>query len=148
MGKGILRKKNLLKRQYLSQAVKYIEKLEADNEALRGDPNTLIGQFVGQFRELYSQNSRLSVLAATLLKKQGDRVELTKEEMAAFEKSRINIKWELPDGVTDPAEATSYVFTYELQANDAEQPQPMTIATTETPAVPTEPEAQTAETSA
>lgn len=125
MGKGYLRQKNALKRQYLSQAVKYIDKLEAENEALRGDPNTYIGQFITQFRELYSQNARLSVLAASLMKRLGDRVELSKDEMEAFKDQRINIKWELPEGVTEAAEAASFIFTYEALA--AEGPQPVDV---------------------
>lgn len=119
---GYLRQKNAMKRQYLSQAVKYIEQLEKENEALRLDPNTEVGRFFTQFRELYAQNSRLSVLAAALIKKLGDRVELTKEEMEAYKENRINIKWELPEGTEKPEDAASFVFTYELQPAQAPQP--------------------------
>lgn len=114
MGRGFAKRKNALKKQYLSQAVKYIEQLEKENQALKNDPNSVIGQFIGQFQELYGQNSRLSVLAAALIKKLGDSVELTKEEMEAFQNNRINIKWELPEGVEKHEDAKSYIFTYEL----------------------------------
>lgn len=114
MGRGFAKRKNAMKKQYLSQAVKYIEQLEKENQALKSDPGSVIGQFIGQYREMYSQNSRLSVLAAALLKKNGDKVELTKEEMESFQGNRINIKWELPEGETSHEDAKSYVFTYEL----------------------------------
>jgi hypothetical protein len=119
---GYLRQRNALKRENLQRAVAYIDKLEAENEALRGDPNTQIGQFIAQFRELYSQNSRLSVLAASLIKRLGNRVELTKEEMEAFKDQRINVRWELPEGAASVEEAASYVFTYDLVPAQGAQP--------------------------
>jgi hypothetical protein len=141
---GYLKQKNALKRQYLSQAVKYIDQLEKENEALRGDPNTMIGQFIGQFRELYSQNSRLSVLAATLIKRLGDKVELQKEEMEAFKDQRINVKWDLPEGTASAEEATSFIFSYEAQPAEGAQPIDVvpppadTVVPTEQPAAPEE----------
>jgi len=129
---GYLRQKNAMKRQSLKQAIQYIDQLEKDNEAMRFDPSTVIGQFFTQYRELYSQNSRLSVLCACLLKKSGDKVVLTKEEMESFKDQRINIKWELPEGVEKAEDAASFVFTYEVQP--IQQPgQPATVVPTETP---------------
>jgi hypothetical protein len=144
---GYLRQKNAMKRQTLTQAVKYIDQLEKDNEAMRFDPGTMIGKFFTQYRELSSQNSRLSVLCACLLKKSGDKVVLTKEETESFKDQRINIKWELPEGVTEAAEAASFVFTYAVQP--IQQPgQPMTVVPTETPGAesPQEPEPELADT--
>jgi hypothetical protein len=131
---GYLRQKNAMKRQSLERAIPYIESLEKENEALRGDPNTYIGQFIGQFREMYSQNSRLSVLAAALIKRLNGKVTLTKEEMTAFENNRINIKWELPEGVEKIEDAAEYVFSYELQpVQQPGAPQAATVVATETP---------------
>ena len=129
---GYLSQKNALKRQYLSQLIPYVDRLEKENEALKSDPTTVVGKFFTQYRELYSQNSRLSVLCASLLKKSGDKVMLTKEEMESFKDQRINIKWELPEGVTKPEDATEYVFTFEVQP--IQQPgEPATVVPTETP---------------
>jgi hypothetical protein len=114
MGRGRIKDKNKIKKQYLNQAVAYIERLEAENKALKEDPNTVIGQFIGQFRELYGQNSRLSVLAACLIKQVGESVVMTKAELEQFQNKRINIKWEIADGETVET-AKEYTFTYELQ---------------------------------
>jgi len=114
MGRGYVKQKNNLKKQYLKPLQQYCERLEKENAALKNDPNTVIGQFIGQFKELYGQNSRLSVLAACLIKKLDDKVVLSKDEMEQFQQKRINIKWELADGETVET-ATSFTFTYELQ---------------------------------
>jgi len=128
-----LRDKNKLKKQYLSSAVKYIEQLENENRALKSDPDSIVGRFIGQYNEMYSQNSRLSVLCATLLKRLGEKAVLTKAEMAAFDNQRINIKWDLPEGVEKHEDATSYTFSYELQPNDAPQQQQPIVLPTELP---------------
>lgn len=135
-GLDAVRQRNLLKKSILSSCKKYAEQLEAENYALKNDPSSVIGQFIGQFRELYGQNQRLSVLAACLLAKQGDKVVLTKDEMEAFEQKRINIKWELPEGVEKIEDATEFTFTYETEAappqgqpvQATEQPTPAAIA--------------------
>ena len=134
-GLDAVRQNNLLKKQMLSSCRKYAEQLEAENYALKNDPNTMIGQFIGQFRELYGQNQRLSVLGASLIKKLDDKVVLTKEEMESFKDKRINIKWEIADGTTVET-ATEFTFTYELQdappqgqpVQATEQPTPAAIA--------------------
>src|SRR5271156_2755302 len=135
-GLDAVRQANSLKKQMLSSCKKYAEALEKENYELKNDPNTVIGAFIGQFRELYGQNQRLSVLAAALISKVGDKVVLSKAEMEAYQTKRINIKWELPEGVENPDDATEYIFTYELQdappegqpVQATEQPTPAVIA--------------------
>jgi hypothetical protein len=114
MGRGFIKQKNALKKQYMEPLRKYCEQLEKENAALKNDPQTVIGQFIGQFRELYGQNLRLSALCAALIKKAGESAVLTKDEMEAFQQKRINIKWEVADGET-PETAKQFTFTYELQ---------------------------------
>jgi hypothetical protein len=96
----------------------YAEKLERENKALKEDPNSVVSQFISQYQELYSQNSRLSVLTACLLDKLQEEekfgVVLTKAEMEAFKDQRINIKWELPEGVNKPENADQYIFSFTL----------------------------------
>jgi len=113
-GLNAVQQNNMLKKSMLSSCKKYAEQLEKENYALKNDPNTVIGQFISQFKELYGQNSRLSVLVACLIKKLDEKVVLSKEEMEAFKQKRINIKWEIADGQTVET-ATEYTFTYELQ---------------------------------
>ena len=121
--------KNMLKKSMLASCKKYAEQLERENYALKNDPTSVIGQFIAQFRELYSQNQRLSTLAAALIKKLNDSVVLTKEEMESYNGKRINIKWEIADGETIET-AKEFTFTYELQdAPEGGQP----VQATETP---------------
>lgn len=134
-GLDAVRQNNLLKKQMLSTCRKYAEQLEKENYELKNDPNTIIGSFIGQFKELYGQNQRLSVLAATLIKRLGDKVVLSKDEMESFKQKRINIKWEIADGETVET-ATEYTFTYEVEdappqgqpVQATEQPTPAAIA--------------------
>jgi hypothetical protein len=128
-GLNQVQQRNMLKKSMLSSCKKYAEQLEAENYALKNDPNTVIGQFIGQFREVYSQNQRLSTLAAQLIRKLGDSVVVTKEELEAFQTKRINIKWEIADGETIET-AKEYTFSYELE--DA-PPQGQPVQTTEQP---------------
>ena len=106
--------RNMLKKSMLSSCKKYAEQLERENYALKNDPNTVIGSFIGQFRELYGQNQRLSTLAACLIKQLGDKAVLSKEEMESYNGKRVNIKWEVAEGETLET-AKEFVFTVELQ---------------------------------
>lgn len=114
MGRGYIKQKNKLKMEFNAQLRKMVDELQKENTALKNDPNSVVGQFVGQFRELYGQNQRLSTLAAVLIKKLNDSVTLTKEELEQFNTKRINIKWEVGDDETVET-ATKFTFTYELQ---------------------------------
>jgi len=127
-GLDLVRQQNAVKKSMLVSCKKYAEQLEAENHALKNDPNTVIGQFIGQFRELYSQNSRLSVLAAALIRKLGETVVMTKAELEAYQDKRINIKWEVPEG-QDVTTATEFNFTYELQDAPKQAPTPVQPAT-------------------
>ena len=128
-GLDAVRSRNMLKKQMLSSCRKYAEQLEKENYDLKNDPGTVVGQFIGQFREVYGQNQRLSVLAASLIKKLNDKVVMTKEEMESYKDKRINIKWEIADGETVET-AKEFVFTYELE--DA-PPQGQPVQATELP---------------
>src|SRR5208337_424382 len=127
--------RNRMKKMFLGPLQKYCQRLEAENAALKGDPDTVIGQFIGQMQELFSQNSKLSVLSAALI----DRVRaleapdpqvpggtvpagvtLSKEAMERFKDHQLVIKWDLPEGVEKAEDAAEYVFTYEAVA----KPQP------------------------
>lgn len=136
-GLDLVKQQGMLKKSMLVSCRKYAEQLETENYALKNDPNTVIGQFIGQFKELYGQNSRLSVLAACLIKKLGDEgVVLSKAEMESFQNKKINIKWEIADGETVET-ATAFTFSYELQEAPQEgQP----VQQTETPGECTDPE--------
>jgi hypothetical protein len=91
----------------------YIKKLESENERMKTDPETTLGQLVPQLRETLSQNKRLSVLVAAIIEAQGGSVKLTKEALEAFESKVLSIKWTLPEGIEKVEEASEFIFTYE-----------------------------------
>jgi hypothetical protein len=116
MGRGILRQKNSLKRQYLSQAKNYIEQLETQNEKLietLRDPNQLLGQLIMQNEQANQVNSRLSSLVAVFINKSGGSVTVLKEELESLDKSRVAVNWRLPEGVGSTEEAKEFIFTYD-----------------------------------
>jgi hypothetical protein len=116
MGRNSKRNKAITK-MYLPRLKKYCEELEKQLEALKTDPNTTLGQVINQARELYTQNSRLSVLTAALLEAQGNKVTVSKAAMDKFENHRVLIKWELPEGVEKAEDAKEFVFMYEAVKN-------------------------------
>jgi len=125
MGRNSKRNKAITK-MYLPRLKKYCEELEAQLEALKTDPNTTLGQVINQARELYTQNSRLSVLTAALLEAQGNKVTVSKAAMDKFENHRVLIKWELPEGVEKAEDAKEFVFMYEAVPNQP-QGQPIQV---------------------
>lgn len=130
MGSGRSKQKKQITKMYLGPLRKYCEQLEQQLEAIKKDPNTTLGQVITQARELYTQNSRLSVLTAALLEAQGNKVLVKKSAMDIFENHRILIKWELPEGVEKAEDATEFVFMYTAEKNEQPTqvgPQPHTI---------------------
>jgi hypothetical protein len=125
MGRNSKRNKAITK-MYLPRLQKYCQQLEQQLEALKTDPNTTLGQVINQARELYTQNSRLSVLTAALLEAQGNKVTVAKAAMDKFENHRVLIKWELPEGVEKAEDATEFVFMYEAVKNEP-QGQPIQV---------------------
>lgn len=119
---------------YLPRLKQYCEELERQLEQIKTDPNTTLGQVINQARELYTQNSRLSVLSASLIDLLGGKVTVKKADMEKFDNHRVVVKWELPEGVEKAEDATEFVFLYIAEKN--EQPQIQVspaMHTTETP---------------
>jgi hypothetical protein len=107
MGRGYIAKKNAMKKTYMEPLKKYAEQLEKENYALKNDPDSLIGEFIGQYRELQSQNSRLSVLCAALIRKLGESVLLTKDGTTLQTAQEYTFSYELQDISKDSAPPTS-----------------------------------------
>ena len=106
-------KNRALKMRYLDTAKQIIEELQAENEKLKNDPDTLIGQVVPQLREAISQNKKLSVLAAALIDASGGGVTLSKSALESFESKVLSIKWTVPEGAKSVEAATEIIFSYE-----------------------------------
>jgi hypothetical protein len=120
MGRGYAKHKNALKKQFLTASSKLIEELQRENEALKTDPDSIVGQLIPKFRLVVSQNKKLNVLAATLIKMLGDKVVVTRAAIEEFEGKAINIVWEMPEGVDDYTKAEYYTFAYEEMAETLE----------------------------
>lgn len=109
---------------------KYLSKLETENEQLKNDPNTIVGQLIPQMRDAINQNKRLSVLTAAILDSQGGSVSLPKAALESFENKLLNIKWAVPEGVEDVKDADTFIFTYEAKE---QEPPPDAPSVTITP---------------
>ena len=106
-------KKSTVKKQFLSSLQKYCRQLEEELQKIYNNPDEIVGKLATAYQGAQGSAKRLSALAATLLKHAGGRVELSKVELEQFKGMAINIKWELPEGITDAEKAEAYVFSYE-----------------------------------
>jgi hypothetical protein len=102
-----------LKMRYLDSAQKFVKQLQDENEQLKTNPDTLIGQVIPQLREAIHQNKKLSVLAASLIQASGGSITVSKAVLESFESKVLNIKWAVPDGVESVDAATELIFRYE-----------------------------------
>ena len=130
-----------LKLRYLDTAKKLVEQLQAENETLKNDPNTVVGQVIPQLRDAISQNKKLSVLAAAIIESNGGSVVVSKAALEAFESKVLSIKWTVPEGVESVDKAESLIFSFEALTQEeaaARQQQPPQITVT-TPAEPETP---------
>ena len=103
---------------------KHIKKLEDENERMKTDPDTALGQLIPQMREAITQNKRLSVLAAALIDQAGGAVTLDKTALESFETKVLSIKWELPEGVESADVAEKFIFKYEAMTPEQAQGTP------------------------
>jgi len=122
MGHGILKAKKKWKLQFNQQAIKEINRLQAENEALKSDPNSVVSQFLKQYNEVVQQNQKLHVLACSFIKMQGGKVTITKEMVDSFMGFHLYVKIETSDGVKDLKDAKEYIFTYEAVKNEPVKP--------------------------
>jgi len=127
MGSGMRKQRNKMKMQFLGPLQKYAQALEKENEILKNDPETALGQVIPQLRDAIGQNKRLSVLAAALIKAAGGKVLINKDEMESFKDFSLSIKWELPEGVTTVEDAKEFVFSLSNEGS-ALDPIPENIA--------------------
>jgi len=102
----------MVKKQFLKSLRQYCQQLEDENRKLK-DPSSVIGQFAANYEALVKTNQRLSVLVASLLRQREGKVKVSKDELEAFKGLLINVKWEMPEGVGKPEDASEYIFSYE-----------------------------------
>jgi hypothetical protein len=114
MGRGILKKKKSLKLMYLNNAIKEIERLQAENQALKTDPASVVGKFINEFNEVVNQNQRLSALACALITQDGGKSTITRDEIEAFKGKRLRVQIDVPEEDKDVKfeEAKTYIFSF------------------------------------
>ena len=122
MGKGISKRRNAMKRQFINTASKYIQELEAELVQLKTDPETAVGKMTLLYRESMAQNGRLSVLAATLIDQVGGKATVKSETLDSFKDKRLRIKWQAPEGVENIEKAEEVYFTYDAVPEGGEFP--------------------------
>ncbi len=125
---GMSKRKNrqgtTIKKMFFGSLKKYCLQLEQELEQLRTNPQSTLGQVVMAARRAESSNKKLSVLAATLLKMFGGeegKVKVEKAMMESFQNLVLNIRWELPEGITDPEKADWYYFTFDALTQEQHQ---------------------------
>lgn len=121
MGRGILKQKKSLKRFYLSQMIKENERLNAELKAIKEDPTSVVGHFIGQFNEVIGQNQRLSALVCALLEQKGGKVVVTREEIEVFRGKRLRVNIENLEDGTKFEDAKEYTFTYKAITKEEEE---------------------------
>lgn len=119
MGKGILKQKKLIRHRYNKALYADYQRVVAENEQMKNDPNGVVAPFLARFNAVVVQNNRLSALAASLLDQLGGKAEVTKDAIEAFKGFKLLIKIETPEGVEKFEDADKYLFSYELQKQEA-----------------------------
>jgi hypothetical protein len=128
---GSFRKqKRSIKNMFLAQAQKEVSRLQAENKAIKEDPNSVVGQFIGQYNDVISQNQKLSTLACALLTQGGGKVRVLREEIDVFKGKRLKIHIEVPEGVEKFDDSSEYTFSF-----SAEDVQPTAPVAMEVPCV-------------
>lgn len=140
MGHGILKRKKLLKEQFLGTLQKELQRLQIENKAIKEDPKSVIGQFISQFNDILEQNQRLSALVCSLIEtSEAKSLTMSRSALEAFRGKRLNIHVNSPDGVTELEKADTYVFTYEILPATPSQNPVGPVGSEATPATPVDP---------
>jgi hypothetical protein len=128
--------KKTIKKQFTGSLKKYTQQLEAELKAVYENPDTIVGKLAQAYQGTQAANQRLSALCACIIKAGGGHVKFTKVELESFKGMAINIKWELPEGVENPKDAESFVFSYDAipQAELEKQQQAAAAAAAQTAA--------------
>lgn len=122
MGRGLFKAKNKLKMQNLRYCWAEIERLAAENKALKEDPTSIVGKFLNEFNEVIGQNQRLSALSCAMITKFGGEpqaVSITRDEIEVFRGKRLQVKIATPEGVEKFEDSPEYIFTFVAIDKDA-----------------------------
>lgn len=128
MGKGILKAKKKLRHQYNNALYADYQRVVAENEQMKSDPNGVIAPFLQRFNAVVLQNNRLSALAASLLDQLGGKAEVTKEKIEGFKGFKLLIKIETPEGIEKFEDADRYLFSYTTEKQEANTVMPQAPA--------------------
>jgi len=113
VGKGFLRERKAVRAAQFNQIVRECQRLAAENEKLKSDPEGVVGQFLAKLNTLALQNNKLSALTAALLKAAGGKVVLAKVEIESFANHRVTIK--VSGDAEKEEDVVNYEFSYDSQ---------------------------------
>jgi hypothetical protein len=93
------------KNHQIHELKKECERLQAENEQLKTDPEGVIGKFLGDYNKVAIQNNRLSAALCATMKENGNLV-VKKETIDSFVKHRLIINFDTDE------EAGTFTFSY------------------------------------
>jgi hypothetical protein len=113
MGSGFLKERQKVRSTQFNQIVREYNRILAENQQLKTNPEGVVGQFLGKLNILSTQNNKLSALSAGLIKAAGGKVVLSKSELESYNNKRVIIK--VAGDADKEEDVTSYEFTYEVE---------------------------------
>lgn len=117
MGSGFLKERQKVRSTQFNQIVREYNRILAENQQLKTNPEGVVGKFLSQLNTLSIQNNKLSALTAGLIKAAGGKVSLTKVDIESFSNHRVTIK---VSGDADKEEdVVNYEFSYDVEEVNA-----------------------------
>lgn len=138
-------KNRTLKLRYIDSAKKLVNQLQDENERLKNDPETIVGQLIPQLQQAISQNKKLSVLTAAIIEKSGGNITVSKAALESFESKVLSIKWAMPEGVDSVDKAEELIFSYEALTQEEATERQTQQGTLPSPQITVSPEQPTTE---
>jgi hypothetical protein len=113
MGSGFLKERQKVRSTQFNQIVREYNRIKAENEQLKTNPEGVVGKFLTQLNTLSVQNNKLSALTAGLLKAAGGKVSLTKVDIESFSNHRVIIK--VAGDADKEEDVVNYEFSYDVE---------------------------------
>jgi hypothetical protein len=113
MGSGFLKERQKVRSTQFNQIVREYNRILAENQQLKSNPEGVVGKFLSQLNTLSIQNNKLSALTAGLIKAGGGKVTISKSELESYNNKRVIIK--VAGDADKEEDVVNYEFTYEVQ---------------------------------
>jgi hypothetical protein len=99
------------KNHTISELKKEVDRLTAENEQMKNDPEGLIGKFLKDYNEAIMQNNRLSATLCGYMKENSGSITVKKETFDSFTNHRLIINVVPSEGDVD------YTFSFVAEPN-------------------------------